>query len=250
MNKKKNTKNSNTGFYQKMFTNKGFYITLCAVSAIAGFTIYSSHLRNEMNEQIASFDQATWQDSVSDSEPKIVDVDELQEDTDTEATAVAPNIEKFDPETVVTSAPPPKTEVPKFSMEFPIDGEVIAPCSIDELVFCESMQDWRTHNGTDIAAKIGDQVRAAESGKVSQVYRDDLLGVVVVLDHGNNISSLYGNLQSLDFIKAGTEVQKGDIIGGIGDSGILEAKSGPHLHFEVMSNGEYINPENIINTET
>ncbi len=241
MNKKKNAKNTKTDLYKKLATSKGFYITLCSLAAITGFTLYSSHLRGEMNQQIASFDGSAWQESISESEIEVIDVDAASEKAD------APKPVKFDPETVVTSAPTAeKTEVPKFSMDFPLDGEIIAPCSVDELVFCESMQDWRTHNGTDIAAKVGEQVKAAESGKVSQVYQDDLLGVVVVLDHGNEISSLYGNLQSLDFIQVGTEVRKGDIIGGVGDSGILEAKSGPHLHFEVMSNGEYKNPEDMI----
>ena len=241
MNKKKNTKNTKTNLYKKLATSKGFYITLCAVAAITGFTIYSSHLREKMNEQIASFDQSSWQDVISNSEIEVVDIDDISTED------AAPSHEEFNPETVITSAPAAeKTEVPKFSMDFPIDGEIIAACSVDELVFCESMDDWRTHNGTDIAAKIGDPVKAAESGKVSQVYKDDLLGIVVVLDHGNEISSLYGNLQSADFIKVGTEVEKGDIIGGIGVSGVLEAKSGPHLHFEVISNGEYQDPEKFI----
>ncbi len=241
MNKKKNTKSTKTNPYKKLATSKGFYITLCSLAAIMGFTIYSSHLRNEMNEQIAAFDQDSWQEVISQSEIEVIDIDELSEDT-----PVA-SYEKFEPETVITSAPAqPSTQAREFSMDFPIDGEIIAPCSVEELVFCESMQDWRTHNGTDISAKIGDPVKAAEAGTVSEVYKDDMLGVVVVLDHGNNISSLYGNLQNLDFITVGTEVQKGDIIGGIGDSGILEASFGPHLHFEVMSNGEYQNPEKFI----
>ncbi len=242
MNKKKNSKNTKSNIYKKMATSKGFYITLCSIATITGFSIYSAHLRSEMNNQITAFDQNTWQEAISESDIEIVNVDNLTDEN------TSPQPEKFNPETVVTSAPAPQeNEVPEFSMDFPIDGEIISPCSVDELVFCESMQDWRTHNGTDIAAKIGDQVRAAESGKVSQVYQDDLLGVVVVVDHGNNISSLYGNLQSTEFIKVGTEVEKGDIIGGIGDCGILEAKSGPHLHFEIMSNGVYQNPETFIN---
>ncbi len=241
MNKKKNTKSTKTNMYKKLAASKGFYITLCAIAAITGFSIYSSHLKNEMNEQLASFDHSSLQDVISESEIEVVDIDELSENQNAE------NDYEFNPETVITSAPAAQnTEVSEFSMDFPIDGKVITACSVDELVFCESMQDWRTHNGTDIAAKIGDPVKAAESGKVSQVYKDDLLGVVVVLEHGNNISSLYGNLQSTDFISVGTEVQKGDIIGGIGDSGILEAKSGPHLHFEVISNGEYQDPEKFI----
>ena len=152
------------------------------------------------------------------------------------------------PAVVETSAPPAqRTETPKFSMELPCAGTIIADCSIEDLVYCSSMNDWRTHNGLDIAGKIGEQVKAAESGVVSQVYKDDLLGVVVVVDHGNELSSLYANLQNEDFITVGTEVQKGDIIGGIGECGALEANLEPHLHFEVLSNDEYKNPMDFLN---
>ncbi len=241
MTKKKGNKNTKTFSWKTVATNKGFYIALCSIVAIASFSIYSSHLRRKMNEQIVLFDESSWREAALESQVEVVDIDNLAEEKAKSKT------EKFDPPIIETSAPvTEKTEVPEFSMSFPVDGEVIMPCSIDDLVFCESMQDWRTHNGTDVAAKIGDQVKAAESGIVSQVYKDDLLGVVVVIDHGNEISSLYGNLQSVDFIKVGTKVQKGDIIGGVGDSGILEASSGPHLHFEVMSNGEYKDPEKMI----
>ncbi|MBR5154874.1 MAG: M23 family metallopeptidase [Clostridia bacterium] len=241
--KKKKNKSTQTFCWKKIATNKGFYIALCSVVAIASFTIYSSHLKRQMNQQVASFDENSWREAALESQLEIVDIDNLPKETQKKEP------EKFNPQVVETSAPATeKTEVPKFSMNFPIDGEIIAPCSVDELVFCESMQDWRTHNGTDIAAKIGDQVKAAESGVISQVYQDDLLGVVVVIDHGNEISSLYGNLQSVDFIKVGTQVEKGDIIGGVGDSGILEASSGPHLHFEVISGGEYKDPEKMVNS--
>ncbi len=245
MTKKKNTKSTKNNILKKLATNKGFYITLCCVVAAVGFLIYSYSLKDKMDKQLATFEPSAWQETVSETEVEVVDIDKLPQNNNSVSNSAISD--KFDPEVVMTSAPAtPKTETPKFSMDFPIDGEIIAPCSVDELVFCDSMQDWRTHNGTDIAAKIGAPVKAAESGKVSQVYQDDQLGVVVVLDHGNNISSLYGNLQSLDFIQVGTEVQKGDIIGGIGDSGILEASSGPHLHFEVMSNGEYVDPEDMV----
>ncbi len=242
MTKKKNNKSTKTFSWKTLASGKGFYIALCSIVAIASFSIYSSHLRKEMTPQVASFDEASWREAALESEIEVVDVDDSVEETPKNEP------EKFDPPVIETSAQPAeRTEIPKFSMSFPIDGEIIAPCSVDELVFCESMQDWRTHNGTDITAKIGDPVRAAESGIVSEVYKDDLLGVVVVIDHGNEIASLYGNLQSVDFIKVGTEVQKGDIIGGVGDSGILEANAGPHLHFEIISNGEYQNPEKMVN---
>lgn len=231
-----------------MATSKGFYITLCTVIAIAGFSVYSKHIRADMEQQIASFDNEAWREAAIESEVEIISVDdESAKKTETKPAEHVNSFEKV-PEVIETSAKPEtRTETPNFSMETPCDGTLIAACSIDDLVYCETMDDWRTHNGIDIAGKVGDPVKAAESGVVSQVYKDDLLGVVVVVEHDNGMSSLYGNLQSVDFIKVGSKVQKGDIIGGIGENGALEANLEPHLHFEVMSKGEYKNPQELLN---
>ena len=139
-----------------------------------------------------------------------------------------------------------ETEKPKFVMEMPHGGAIIAQCSVDNLVYSETMKDWRTHNGIDIAAKVGDQVKAAEAGVVSKVYKDDLYGVVVTIDHENGVLSTYANLQSVDFIKVGTKVKKGDIIGGVGECGALEANLEPHLHFEVIADGDYKDPKEFL----
>lgn len=196
-----------------------------------------------MNQQISAFEGDSWQQTAFEE----AEVTATEETSKPALSAEVLPEEKTIPKAVETSAKPaPKTETPQFAMQMPCEGEVIAPCSVDELVFCESMDDWRTHNGLDIAGALGDQVRAAEAGTVSQVYKDELLGVVVVVDHGNQISSLYGNLQSEDFINVGTKVEKGDVIGGIGEAGVLEANLEPHLHFEVMTNGEYKNPAEMI----
>jgi len=108
------------------------------------------------------------------------------------------------------------------------------------------MDDWRTHNGVDIAAAVGDPVKAAEDGVVSKVYEDEFLGIVVEVDHQNGITSLYGNLQNIDFISTGVKVKQGDIIGGVGTPGALEADLDPHLHFEVMCNGQLKDPSEYI----
>ena len=248
--KKKETKSK--GILKKLASNKGVYITLCAVFAVAGFSMYSNHLRTNMSKRLSDFDADSWQEAVSESEAQVIDIDALTDEGNPSAgnQDSAGKITGFEtpPAVVETSAPPAqKTETPKFSMELPCAGTIIADCSIEDLVYCASMNDWRTHNGLDIAGKIGEQVKAAESGVVSQVYKDDLLGVVVVVDHENDISSVYANLQNEDFITVGTEVQKGDIIGGIGECGALEANLEPHLHFEVLSNDEYKNPMDFLN---
>ncbi len=125
----------------------------------------------------------------------------------------------------------------------PCAGRIIAECSLDDLVYCAATDDWRTHNGVDYAAAEGENVYAAAAGKVSKVYTDDLLGVTVVIDHGDNLCTLYSSLTDEDFIKVGTVVSQGDLIGNIGKSCGLEKGLEPHLHFEVSKNGTPQNPK-------
>ena len=236
MSNNKKKKVEKKSIWKKMLSNKGTYIALCSVVAVVGFTVYSNQLRNKMENQAMSFDETAWQEAVKEAGEQI-EIIELDDDEPVAETAKP---------LVATAEQKPKTEEKVFQMNFPLDGQIVGKCSLDDLVFCETMEDWRTHNGTDIAAKIGDAVKASEDGVVSRVTQDELLGVVVELDHGNGITSLYGNLQSFDFIKVGTKVKKGDIIGGVGNPGTLEANQGPHLHFEIKEKGKLQNPEEYV----
>ncbi len=208
--------------------------------------MYSNHLRNNMSKKLSSFD----------SNPIIEVKEKLEQEVEdssivsTESSDSPKIVNSFEtpPQVVETVAADAASDIAvrEFSMQLPCEGEIISDCSVNELVYCSTMDDWRTHNGLDIAGAIGTQVKAAESGTVSQVYSDELMGVVVVIDHGADISSLYSNLQSQDFITVGTEVKKGDVIGGIGQCGALEANAEPHLHFEVIANDEYRHPMDFI----
>lgn len=247
MKEKKNSKKKSK--LKSIAENKGFYIALVSLVVIVGFSVYARHIQSSLDKDIVSFDEAAWQEAVSESGIEIVDIDETTETPDK-----AGNIEKSEDKPVRTqqenqqraeekSVQTMAENVPVFAMEMPCNGKVTAPCSLEELVYCAAMEDWRTHNGMDIAAAAGDPVMAAEAGRISRVYEDDFLGVVVEVEHKDGIISRYGNLQSIDFISAGTEVGKGDIIGGVGTPGALEAGAEPHLHFEVQCNGEYRNPQ-------
>ncbi len=240
-NKKKEVKKS---VFKKITMSKGFYIAVCSVVAVVGFSVYSAKLRADIGKQVVSFEAATPEETESLEEIEVIDVDGATSETDN--TKIVTGFEKV-PEVVETVAEAkPKTEEAKFVMDLPCKGSVIAECSIDELVYSETMKDWRTHNGIDIAAKVGDQVKAAESGVVSKVFKDELLGVVVTIDHENGILSTYANLQDADFIKVGTKVKKGDIIGGVGECGALEKNLEPHLHFEISADGNFKNPREFL----
>lgn len=124
----------------------------------------------------------------------------------------------------------------------PITGETIAAFSAEELSYNEALNDWRTHNGIDIAAEEGSTVSAAADGTVESVSEDPLLGVMVVISHTDGYSSCYACLAPEVYVSAGDEVLAGQSIGSVGTTAAGES-SEPHLHFSVSRNGTLIDPE-------
>lgn len=96
----------------------------------------------------------------------------------------------------------------------------------------------RFHTGVDIHGAIGTEVLAIADGTVIVSTYDDGWGDYMIINHGNNILSLYAHL-NCRYIKRGESVQRGQAIGELGNSGF---SSGPHLHFEIRENGKSINP--------
>lgn len=74
----------------------------------------------------------------------------------------------------------------------PIQGEVLTAFSVDQLLYNETLDDWRTHDGVDIAAAEGDAVLAACAGTVSSITDDPLMGTTVVIQHSGGYETTYG----------------------------------------------------------
>ena len=125
----------------------------------------------------------------------------------------------------------------------PVEGETIAVYSVEALAYNETMGDWRTHNGVDIATPLGAKVCAIMDGTVTAVYDDDYLGTVVTIEHREGWSTLYANLTGVPAVSAGDTVGAGQVIGAVGQSAMLETASQPHLHLEVYRYGTLTDPE-------
>lgn len=99
----------------------------------------------------------------------------------------------------------------------------------------------RPHKGVDYAAKSGTPIYASASGKISMKdYQKRGYGHVIVIDHQDGYSTLYGHLKkAAKGVYAGKKIKKGDLIGYVGTSG---RSTGPHLHFEIRKNGKHLNP--------
>lgn len=100
------------------------------------------------------------------------------------------------------------------------------------------------HYGIDIAASQGDDVRSVADGVVVSSYWTINNGYVLHISHSDGYSSVFKHFSEV-FKNSGEVVRKGDIIGKVGETGLLA--SGPHIHFELWKNGMALDPEQYIN---
>ncbi len=125
----------------------------------------------------------------------------------------------------------------------PIEGKITKPFSMDGLIYSETLQEWTTHRGIDIEAEKTTVVKAVKSGTVKSIKQDPRYGLSITIEHKDGFTSVYSSLLSTEFVEEGEEVKQGDSIGTVGNSAVFESSDGSHLHFELMKNGEYVNPE-------
>lgn len=94
------------------------------------------------------------------------------------------------------------------------------------------------HEGVDIAAPAGSDVRAPSGGTVVMAGEAGPNGNLVRIDHGNGVVSSYAHLERIG-VKIGQTVKPGDVIGNVGATG---RATGPHLHYAVRDNGKWVDP--------
>lgn len=128
----------------------------------------------------------------------------------------------------------------------PLDGTTVTVFSMTELMYDDTMADWRTHNGLDIQAGEGDAVKTAAAGTVASVINDEMMGTTVTIDHAGGFTTTYASLQKDPPVTAGQQVAAGDIIGRVGSTASAESSMGPHLHFSVSRDGELIDPSEYV----
>ncbi len=133
----------------------------------------------------------------------------------------------------------------------PADGYINREFSVDELIYTPTLNDFRTHSGIDITGDIGSKVVSFADGTVSDVYDDPLMGTTVVISHSGGLVSYYQNLSAElpQSVVKGAAVCAGTVIGGIGESAIIESADTPHVHFEIRLDGASVNPEDYLPKE-
>jgi len=160
---------------------------------------------------------------------------------------VIDNNEKNDEETMTQNTEKIEiTENKELKFIKPVQGEILNKFAKDNLIYSKTLCEWITHLGIDIKADKTSVVQASEEGTVKSIKTDPRYGLTVVISHTNGFETVYSNLLTAEFVVEGENVGKGQTIGTIGNSSSFESGEEYHLHFEMIKDGEYVDPERYI----
>ena len=223
---------------RNFFREKGYYIVLglcvCAVG-VSGWLFVSNAVSEKRSLQSETLSIAT-----SAEDPQAG-----KSSGGKTAPTTAPAAEETAPAAAMTDDS--VREAAASVRVWPVSGEAQAAYSVDALQYNATTQDWRTHDGIDIAAEVGTQVIAACSGVVTAVRDDDMMGTLVTIAHDDGYETTYANLRSSPGVGEGQYVSAGEVIGAVGSSSIAEFSMPAHLHFSVSKDGVPCDPAEFLN---
>lgn len=233
---------------------KGFYVVLagCIITAAGCSFVAIRNMMNELNENASSTaetGESQWitQPTLPDLpkapvENKASSVPVSSKPVESAAPSSAPQSSSALPqsESITSSEPEKPAEVSAPSFVQPVSGQMLHAFSGDELVFNKTLGDWRTHNGTDFAAAVGEEVKNAKAGTVIKAAEDGSWGGVVEVDCGD-VTLRYAGLSIPIKVKEGDAVSVGQVLGKVSE---VPCESGveSHIHIEAMKDGVYADP--------
>lgn len=233
----------------------GFYIALCCCVLALGAAGYfseqlSARKASTVAENVEIPTPPPTAEPITETLPPPEEVSVFSEDTPPEILTPSEPIPTEPPVTAedYTEDNPDIEEVNASknvdeSFTIPANGEILQGYSqIPE--FNKVMGDWRTHNGIDIQAAEGSEIRCAADGEIKSL-KSTVYGPEIVITHSGGYETIYSQLTPADGIAEGKNVRSGDVIGTVGipkNEAVTEA----HLHFEVKKDGMFIDPMTLI----
>ena len=226
------------------FKGKGFYLALAlCILAAAASSFWA--IRNVMQRFGPNADSSLEQEGTQEWDLPDVQVEQKVNDVP------VPSAKPSQPSSSASgsgeaSAPAGDSgeaaAAPAPSFVQPVDGQITQVYSGDELVYNETLQDWRTHNGVDIACAENAPVKSAVAGTVCNIYDDGMWGRIVEVE-ADELTWRYAGLAADSVqVSVGDGVSAGQTLGNVGEV-MAETAGGPHLHLEVLKGGNRVDPE-------
>ena len=167
-------------------------------------------------------------------------------------TVIEPTDDPLPSEPVDVTPTPVEPDVPVAKVVtfiMPVANAISVEDYTETLAYNSTLKRYQTHKAIDFFAEEGADVYAVYDGVVSDIQTTLLTGTTVTVDHGNGLYTVYNSLADGDGVFVGQAVRQGAKIGEVSVSNRQEAAEGAHLHFQVIENGETINPAKYLSLE-
>lgn len=218
--------------------NIAFYISLAlCISAVAGAAWNTYGSIEEYNVSDEPEQSITEESSVLEAAREVSGEDYPEKEEESSSPEVSKESSITEESSKIPSEETSRTYKPISK------GDIIKAYSPEKPVYSETMKDWRTHSGIDISGAEGASVHAVESGTVSGIKQDPLLGNIICIKSSDH-ELYYCGMTNVSVVEEGVHVMAGETIGYIG-SIPSEQNDEPHLHLEAFAGGKNIDPASL-----
>ena len=199
-------------------------ISLIIIATVIAIVLASSSQKTPSGNKPPITSESEKNESTSESESEI----EMPNDSENEGESESETNKPVD--TKIVFAMPVAT------------SNIIKNYTSSTVVYNQTLGVYTGHMGIDFGAEAGSEVVAVYTGKIDSITTSYLKGTTITIDHGNGLKSVYNSLDASENLVEGQVVNQGQVIGWVSDNNRQEYKDGPHLHFEVLFDGNRIDP--------
>ncbi len=128
---------------------------------------------------------------------------------------------------------------------WPVDGDVILNYSMDKSIYFSTLNQYKYHPAIVISAPVGSEVISAAKGKVSQITVNEETGTTLTMELGDGYEAVYGQLKEVS-VQEGDTIESGTLLGYVSEPTKYYTLEGSNLYFQVLKDGEAVNPMNYI----
>ena len=142
-------------------------------------------------------------------------------------------------------APPLSFSAETDQLLWPIAGNILMDYSMDKTVYFSSLDQYKYNPAIIIEGSVDQNVLSAASGKVTSIENVDETGTTITMDIGSGYQVIYGQIKE-PAVQQGDYVQAGALLGYVAEPTRFYSKEGSNLYFQVLKDGESINPKELL----
>lgn len=198
----------------------------------------------EISESVSSEIGKTVEEQENTNTPNTQNTSSISNTSNTSSTEVRENVKNTETKAndAEKTVEEPKETKKEITFVNPVEGEIIGEYAKDNLIYSETLKEWITHTAIDIKADKTSVIKSAADGIVKTILNDPRYGLTVIVEHDDGYETVYSNLLTAEFVVEGEEIKQGQTIGTAGNTASFESSMECHLHFELLKDGEYLNP--------